>query len=151
MGRIAAVLLLAGGLMACSSTDRVAAYLDEVERITQRLTDESAIALPPGTTPTREGVAGVVAARRHALTDLASLDPPAEMAAEHLALVTVVGDLVTAAEAFLTETASLSRTEFLEALSASAQIDVLAARVAEACDVMRVRARTLGHVVSLEC
>lgn len=150
MRAITAVVALTMGLTACGSTDPIR-YLDDLERITQRLTDESAIALPPGSPPTHEGVAGVVVARRNALAALEELAPPKELDAEHRVLVTVLGDLVTAAEAFVEQTASLDPDEFLQALAASTDIDLLAGRVADACDAMRARARTLGHVVTLEC
>lgn len=151
MRAIVAVAVLAAGLASCSSTDPVTGYLNDVAEITRRLTDESATAIPPGSPPTREGVAGVVVARRNALTSLEALDPPDELYPEHQALITVMGDLVTAAEAFVDQTASLGPEEFLQALDASTDIDILAGRVADACDAVRGRARVLGHVVTLEC
>lgn len=151
MRAIAAVVVVTAGLAGCTSTDPVASYLDDVEEVTRRLTDESAIAIPPGSPPTYEGVAGVVAARRRALTSLEALDPPDELDAEHRALVTVLGDHVTAAEGFIDQTASLGPEAFRQALDASTDLDILAGRVADACDAMRRRARTLGHAVTLEC
>jgi len=138
-------------LAACTSTDPVASYVEDLQAIMERLTDESSAALPPGTTPTHDAVAGVVAARRAALAALETTEPPADLAPEHLALVVVFTDFVEAATEFLDETASLDPNEFREALAASTDIDTLAGRVSAACDAIRSRARTLGHSASLEC
>jgi len=129
----------------------VASYLDDVAAIFERLTDDSSAAIPPGTTPTHQSVSEVVEARRDALVALERLEPPEEIAPEHGVLVTVFADFVDAATSFLDEAAALPPAAFLEALGASSDIDVLAARVADACDAMRGRARTLGHPVTLEC
>jgi len=145
------IAVLVVTLVTCGGTDPVDGYLTELELVTQRLTDESASALPSGSPPTHEGVAGVVQAQRNALTAIEGLEPPDELVAEHLALMTVLGDFVAATEKFVAETASLEPDDFLRSLEASTDIDVLAGRVAEACDAMRVRARVLGHVADLEC
>ena len=96
-------------------------------------------------------MSAVVDARRRAVDSLEALDPPVELEPEHLVLLSVMTDFVAAAAAFLDDTAALPQDEFFEALSASTHIDALAGRVAEACDAMRGRARTLGHTVALEC
>ena len=151
LSRFLAGALLAATLAACSGDDAVGGYVTDVAAATTQMTRDSFAALPPGAAPTREQIAGVVAARRTALDAISRLSPPDEMQPEHLALTTAMGGFVTAGEGFLVETAGLDPAAFLSALEASTDLDSLAATVSAACTAWERRAGELGHPIELGC
>jgi hypothetical protein len=138
-------------LSACGSPASVEDYLDDLSATTVQMTRDTFEALPPGAAPTHEQVVEVVDARRRALAAIRDLAPPGDIEPEHLVVISALEDLVAAGDAFLAETATMTPDGFLEALNASVEIDVLADRVTSACDAVRVRAESLGYIVSLAC
>jgi phosphate uptake regulator len=144
----AALLLLVG---ACASPLSIEGYLNDLSAITVQMTRDAFDALPPGAAPTHEQVGEVVEARRRALAAIEDLSPPEELELEHQVLLLTFADFIEAGSVFLDETSQMSPEDFREALSASTQVDLLADRVTNACDAMRLRAEGLGFVVSLAC
>lgn len=146
----AAILLaLVGG--ACSTTDAVGDYLDEVAEITLTMRNESLTAVSDEQSVTRAGIAAVIEARRRASAALRTLVPPADIAPEHSALVRVLTELTTAGEAFLAATADLDAAEFERAVLAAIDLDEIVARVGVACDAVERRALDLDATVDLAC
>jgi hypothetical protein len=137
-------------ISACSS-DPVEQYLDRVTDITATMRTDSIAALPNPSTPTRDGVANVNAARQRAIVDLEQLAPPTEVRPEHAALILAISNLVTAGEDFLTTAQGLTDGEFAQAVRSATGIDEAARRVASACDAMQGRATELGYVAGIRC
>jgi hypothetical protein len=152
-GRTAAALgLLAVVLAGCGGgDDPVADYVAATAAITEQMTRDAFAALPPGAAPTRDQVSMVVTVRRNALDAIAALTPPAEMAPEHLALVTAMQGFVTATETFMAGVAGLDADGFLAALESSTDLDALADQVSSACTAWEGRAADLGEAVELGC
>ncbi|HAX81974.1 MAG TPA: hypothetical protein DCY40_05365 [Actinobacteria bacterium] len=150
--RLAAAGLLAAVVAACGGTgEPVADYVTATAAITEQMTRDAFAALPPGAAPTYDQISAVVAARREALDAIGALAPPEEMAPEHLALVTAMGEFVTATETFVASAADLDTAAFLTALEASTDLDVLADVVSGACTTWESRAADLGQPVELGC
>ena len=150
--RIATVGLLATVLAACGgSGDPVAEYVTATSAITEQMTRDAFAALPPGAAPTHDQITAVVTVRRRALDAISDLTPPADMAPEHLALITAMEEFVTASESFVAAVADLDAAAFLAALEASTDIDVLADVVSNACTAWESRAADLGQPVELGC
>jgi len=138
---------------ACGSTPPVttAGYLDQVAAITVKMTNDSVATLPQGKAPTHLLVAAIIGLRSTALDEIENLEPTDETRPEHTALVTTLGSLVDAGNAFLDQTAALDQAAFVEALTTSTDIDALADDVHAACVAMERLATALGHPVTMGC
>lgn len=148
--RIAGVAI-AFALVASACATPQAGYVDDVAGIVDRMSQDVFAALPRGVVPTRAGVTGVVAARRTAAEALAAIVPPAEFRAEHLVLVIALETFVTSSERFLESTEGLDHDAFTAALSASTDLDPLAATLGAACTAWERRAADLGTPARLAC
>jgi hypothetical protein len=112
---------------------------------------ESITATPIDGGITRAAVVGVNEARRTGRERLTGITAPEELRLEHLALVTTLGDLVAAVDAFLADTAILDATAFATAASAASDLDVLVGRVSAACAALDARMVALGLTGRVQC
>ena len=115
------------------------------------MVEDTFAALPPGAEPTRTQIQQVIAIRRTATDSLAGIEPPETFIVEHAALVAALENLTTSGEQFLESTAELGPDEFLGALLASTDIDVLADTVAAVCRIWEARAADSGSPTDLGC
>ncbi len=147
----AAIAVLVTATACGDDSTGVSGYVAATAAITEQMTRDAFANLPPGAAPTRDQVAAVVAVRRTAFEAVGALDPPAEMAPEHQALLVALGRFVTAGEEFLADSAGLDAPEFLAALEATTHIDAIADDVSVACTAWETRAADLGTPVELGC
>lgn len=129
----------------------IATYGLAVQEVIASMTADTFAAVPAGSTPDREAIVAVVAARREALESLEDLTPPAEMEPEHLVLVEALRRLVSGGEEFLGDTETLDAAAFAGALEASTEVDALARAVTAACSAWEDRSENLGILVELAC
>lgn len=135
----------------CTRQDPLDAYFSEVDAIVTSMRSESIAATPRGRAVTPAGVGGVNEARRAAADRLDAMDPPPEVAPEHLALVAALTDLVGAVDVFLGEQAGADPEAFEAAVDGAVSIAGLAERVATACSTIDRRAAELGIDADIRC
>ena len=139
-------------VVACGGGDGLEAYYERLATIGREQNTGSANIVAAGSAPTREQIREIVDLRRSALDELQSIEPPDDVAGLHREFVGSLERLVTLAESFLRDSATMSPQDFTVALSSTTEIDEAQRRFTAFCRTLEFEADGLGvGPVDLSC